>query len=473
MHTYQAVILVGGASTELYPLTAGGIPKVLLPIANETLLSFSLRTLEESGIQNVILVCAGEPVAARISSWLGKRYQGSLDTQVRAVPEEKGSAEALRLISDLLTADSILVVCGDTVTDVNLRALLATHYHHEATITALLTPHSSSPSADLKPGKAPKGVDYIGLDSSRSRILYLDSSREDRREVRIPLRALRAGHRMDIVTHLTDNHIYVIDRRTALSALQSKPAFASIQRDLIPYLIRHQQDPKPPQPPLLMARTSSEGMGSSASAGQEESRASAQSMDVGLAAEVLADLSHSTQAHRGQAWLCRAYVAPKEGYCIRARSLAAYGDANRELCAPDRAPQLLGRSPDERTGALVADGVQLGHKAVVGGGSLVGARTRLGDRTSVKRCVLGPGCTLGAGVKLDKCVLMEGVTVGDGAQLHGCIICANAHIEDRSVLRDCQVGADFTVPENADYRGEVLAKGKRPDLGRQSSTGLG
>lgn len=105
---------------------------------------------------------------------------------------------------------------------------------------------------------------------------------------------------------------------------------------------------------------------------------------------------------------------------------------DRELCAPDRAPQLLGRSPDERTGALVADGVQLGHKAVVGGGSLVGARTRLGDRTSVKRCVLGPGCTLGAGVKLDKCVLMEGVTVGDGAQLHGCIICANAHIEVRS-----------------------------------------
>lgn len=42
------------------------------------------------------------------------------------------------------------------------QALLATHYHHEATITALLTPHSSSPSADLKPGKAPKGVDYIG-----------------------------------------------------------------------------------------------------------------------------------------------------------------------------------------------------------------------------------------------------------------------------------------------------------------------
>lgn len=57
-------------------------------------------------------------------------------------------------------------------------------------------------------------------------------------------------------------------------------------------------------------------------------------MDVGLAAEVLADLSHSTQAHRGQAWLCRAYVAPKEGYCIRARSLAAYGDANRYKSPP-------------------------------------------------------------------------------------------------------------------------------------------
>ena len=56
MHTFQAVLLVGGASSDLFPLTAAGTPKVLLPVANETLLSFSLKTLEEAAIQNVIAV---------------------------------------------------------------------------------------------------------------------------------------------------------------------------------------------------------------------------------------------------------------------------------------------------------------------------------------------------------------------------------------------------------------------------------
>lgn len=79
----------------------------------------------------------------------------------------------------------------------------------------------------------------------------------------------------------------------------------------------------------------------------------------------------------------------------------------------------------------MAEGVTLGHKAVVGGGSLVGARTRLGDRSSVKRSVLGQGCSLGANVKVDKCVIMDGATVGDGAQLHSCIVCTSAHVQVR------------------------------------------
>lgn len=151
---------------------------------------------------------------------------------------------------------------ADTPAAIMVQVLLATHYHNAATVTILLTQRTSSPSADTKPGKAPKAVDYIGgflefcrilqapllplsplssqqpgnfivytgLDPGRRRILFLDSSREDKREVKVPLKVLQACQRMDLCTHLADQHLYVIDRQAALSVLQSKPNLSSIQR---------------------------------------------------------------------------------------------------------------------------------------------------------------------------------------------------------------------------------------------------
>ena len=102
-------------------------------------------------------------------------------------------------------------------------------------------------------------------------------------------------------------------------------------QDLIPYLVRHQHSLALRPAAALLARTSSEGLGSSNSVGQDSSRATG-AAGVGLSPEVLADLLHSPPQHRGQAWLCQPFIAPRESYCIRACTLAAYGDANR--CRP-------------------------------------------------------------------------------------------------------------------------------------------
>ena len=61
----QAVILAGGGGSRLYPLNASGLPKVLLPVANRPLLTFPLRTLEEAGITDVLVVSlrSGQPRA--------------------------------------------------------------------------------------------------------------------------------------------------------------------------------------------------------------------------------------------------------------------------------------------------------------------------------------------------------------------------------------------------------------------------
>lgn len=118
----------------------------------------------------------------------------------------------------------------------------------------------------------------------------------------------------------------------------------------------------------------------------------------------------------------------------------------------------------------------------MGAGSMVGADGVLGDKVSVKRSVIGAGCTIGAGAKVGvkgrviskkgRCcggvpvwkgrslgpssnanplthsrsnlcqiinsILMNGVTVESGCHLHNTIICSKAWIGADASLRDCQ-----------------------------------
>ena len=59
---HQAVLLAGGAGSSLFPLNHTGLPLALLPVANQPLITFSLRTLEEAGIVDVLVVssCIGD-----------------------------------------------------------------------------------------------------------------------------------------------------------------------------------------------------------------------------------------------------------------------------------------------------------------------------------------------------------------------------------------------------------------------------
>ncbi|KAK9792250.1 hypothetical protein WJX73_006897 [Symbiochloris irregularis] len=397
----------------MHPLTASGIPGSLLPVANEAVLSYSLKALERCTVQDTKIVCFGPTVSSKVSAWLKQRHQFFRNLSVETVPE-------------------------DQVTDLNLQTLLATHFHYSATVTACFT-QRSSPSAVTKPGKAPKSVDFIGLDASQNRLLYLDSSGEDKREVRVPLHVLKAAQHLDVGTHLADQHLYVVDRRAATQILQTKTQMTSIQKELIPYMVRHQQSP----PVSLAPQGSSGGLDAASNA----STGNATSISAPLAAsgarrstvESLADCG--AQSRHGRSWYCHAFRTPPDSLCIRADTLESYGDANREVATPDRAARLLGRAPDERTGVLLGEGVVLGHKAMVGTGTIIGAQSRIGDRSSVKRSVLGSNCKLGANVKVDKCVLLDGVVVGDGVQLHSCILCPGATVAEHSILRDCQISS--------------------------------
>ncbi len=53
---WQAVLLAGGAGASLFPLNHTGNPLALLPIANQPLITYALRSLEQADILDVLLV---------------------------------------------------------------------------------------------------------------------------------------------------------------------------------------------------------------------------------------------------------------------------------------------------------------------------------------------------------------------------------------------------------------------------------
>ena len=58
----QAVLLAGGAGASLFPLNNTGNPLALFPVANQPLITYSLRTLEQAGIVDVLVVSTLRPI---------------------------------------------------------------------------------------------------------------------------------------------------------------------------------------------------------------------------------------------------------------------------------------------------------------------------------------------------------------------------------------------------------------------------
>jgi hypothetical protein len=73
-------------------------------------------------------VAIGEAVSSSIAHYLAaQEAAGGVSCNVITVPEECGTADALRLVAKHITAETLVVYSGDILTDLPVNALLATH----------------------------------------------------------------------------------------------------------------------------------------------------------------------------------------------------------------------------------------------------------------------------------------------------------------------------------------------------------
>ena len=125
------MILAGGMSTRLYPLTKE-VPKPLVPIAGEPITAHVMRWLKSFGYTDLAINVFYLAGVIQSTFGDGSPYGVHLDYLVE--PKLMGSAGALKPLQAFFTETFVVVGCDD-LTDANIEALVAFHKERGALAT--------------------------------------------------------------------------------------------------------------------------------------------------------------------------------------------------------------------------------------------------------------------------------------------------------------------------------------------------
>lgn len=150
-------------------------------------------------------------------------------------------------------------------------------------------------------------------------------------------------------------------------------------------------------------------------------------------------------------------------HLIRANSLAGYWELNRRFIKSlsSTIPAAKGAQPvrniipeDAGTAPAISPAAQISPDSVLGEG------TRVGEKASIKKCIIGRHCVIGKGAKLNNCVIWDFVTVEENARIENSIICSNGRIGEKAQVKDCEFGTGFEAKPGAILKGERLIAGQ-------------
>lgn len=130
-----AVILAGGFGTRFQSVVSDK-PKVLAEVSGKPFLVYLLEQISSAGIRKVVF-CTGY-MAEKIQNRLGDTY-GPLHILYSREDEPLGTGGALRLALPYLSSDTVLVMNGDSYTDIDLGSYVNWFFQKDCEAALLLT----------------------------------------------------------------------------------------------------------------------------------------------------------------------------------------------------------------------------------------------------------------------------------------------------------------------------------------------
>ncbi len=140
----HAIVLIGGYGTRLRPLT-DTVPKSMLTVGNEPIITRLLRRLGRSGV-GVATLALGYLPDPYLAAFPGDRC-GEVTVRYAVEPEPLDTAGAIRFAAEAGGVDGTFVVLnGDVISDLDVAELVAAHRRYGGAATIHLTP-VADPSA--------------------------------------------------------------------------------------------------------------------------------------------------------------------------------------------------------------------------------------------------------------------------------------------------------------------------------------
>ncbi|KAK1340124.1 hypothetical protein QTO34_018688 [Cnephaeus nilssonii] len=439
---FQAVVMAVGGGSRMTDLTSS-IPKPLLPVGNKPLIWYPLNLLERVGFEEVIVITTRD-----VQKALSAEFKMKMKLDIVCIPDEadKGTADSLRHIYAKLKTDVLVLSC-DLITDVALHEVVDLFRAHDASLAMLM--RKGQESVIPVPGQKGKKKtveqrDFIGVDSTGKRLLFMANEADLDEELVIKGSILQKHPRIHFHTGLVDAHLYCM-KKYVVDFLMENESITSIRSELIPYLVRKQFS------------------SASSQQGQEEKEEDLKKKElkplVGFSQEnnamTFAPYDGCWNACRGDKWedlsrsRVRCYVhIMKEGLCLRLSTLGLYIEANRQV-----EKDLDLHMPRRIT---VHSSAQIVNKHLVGVDCLIGPDTQIGEKSSIKHSVIGSSCVIRDRVTITSCLLMNSVTVEEGSNIQGSVICNNAVIEKGADIKDCLIGSGQRIEAKAKRVNEVI-----------------
>nr|XP_033771766.1 translation initiation factor eIF-2B subunit gamma [Geotrypetes seraphini] len=437
----QAVVMAVGGGSRMTELSCG-TAKALLPVANKPLIWYLLNLLEREGFEEVIVVTTKE-----VQKLLNPDRKLKLDIVCIADDADMGTADSLRHIHQKIKGDVLVLSC-DLITDAALHKVVDLFRAHSATLSMLMwkANESTEPVPGHKGKKPVEQRDFIGVDVTGKRLLFMANEADLDNELVVKKSILQKHPRIHVKTSLLDAHLYCL-RKSVVDFLVENKSITSLRSELIPYLIRKQFSA-----PAFSEQDQED---------KEKSQKDTTSLDIHsylkkdqLLTEVQAKSCWNdhrgdmSEAYHGGKLRCYVHIL-EEGVCYRVNTLAMYIEANRQV------PKLLSvLCPEE---PLLHPSAQITDRNLVGSDSVIGASTQVGEKTSISASVIGSTCVLKENVKITKCVIMNSVIIEEGCSIHRSIICNSAWIKKGAYIENCLIGNSQHIEAKSKHLNEVIA----------------
>ncbi len=127
--------MAGGKGTRLTPLTCD-IPKPMVPILNKPVMEYTIQLLKTYGIKDIAVTLAHLPNVIIDYFGDGEKWDVSLKYYIEEEP--LGTGGSVKNAEDFFQDDTLVVISGDALTDINLEDALSFHKSKASRATLVL-----------------------------------------------------------------------------------------------------------------------------------------------------------------------------------------------------------------------------------------------------------------------------------------------------------------------------------------------